>query len=253
MKKIYILSSIILVVAVVIAALFYYKGKLSSVTPVATNQSVVTGSTSAENSGTTVVPTDISAPISVPVPPPVDPLLNTTTGLDYPMPDFALRNSVNFFGTYYPSGTPRSQYPDSVCPNNTLYTGYHAADDLEIMPTEQNIDVPVYAVSDGVVQFAGSASGYGGLVIISFTYQNQSYTALYGHVDTRTLKFAKGQKVSKGNVLANLAPACSSYSGNNRKHLHFAIHKGTSIVESGYVSTKSALDNWLDPRAFFGL
>jgi murein DD-endopeptidase MepM/ murein hydrolase activator NlpD len=161
---------------------------------------------------------------------------------------------LNFFGTYFSaSTTPRNQYPDSVCANNTLYTGYHTAVDLETTSAEKNSVVPVYAISDGTVRFAGSASGYGGLVIIGFTYQSQAYTAIYGHIDTRSLAVKVGDKVTQGQTLANLAPACSVYSGNNRKHLHFGLHIGTAIAESGYVTTKIALSSWIDPKIFFGL
>lgn len=252
MKKIYIIIIGISIVVVATVALFYYKAKLSRVVLDRTDQPTTTTSDPTPNTDDTVVPTEPSAPNNDQAVT-ADRLLNTLTRLDYPLPDFASRSTINLFGNYYPSGTPRNKYPDSVCSNNTLFTGYHAADDLEITSTEQNIDVPVYAISDGIVQFAGSISGYGGLIILSFTYQSQSYTALYGHVDIRTLKFSKGQSVKRGDSLANLAPACSSYSGNNRKHLHFGIHKGTAIVVSGYVSTKDALNNWLNPKQFFGL
>lgn len=247
MRKKIILLIIILVITAVAASLVYIKTRPPQTPTSNTKQTLPTSSTPTH----TPTPT---TPAATPTPTAINPLLNAKTSLDYPMPDFASRIKLNFFGSYFSAATtPRNQYPDHVCPNNTLYTGYHAADDLEITPTEQNIDVSVYAISDGVVRFAGHVTGYGGLIIIGFTYQSQSYTALYGHIDIRTMKVSSGQAVTQGEILANLAPACSTYSGNNRKHLHFGIHSGSVLDENGYVPTKSGLNGWIDPRQFFGV
>ena len=239
MKKKYILIVLILVAVFLSAFFVYRKVRSSRSVGISSNPPISTASTISSN---------VNQQVAV-----VNSLINSATGLNFPIADFAERMKLNFFGTHFSAATPRNQYPDSVCPNNTLYTGYHTAVDLETTSDEQNIAVPVDAVSDGTIVFAGSASGYGGLVIIGFVYNNQNYTAVYGHIDTRTLKVSVGQKVSQGDLLADLAPACSVYSGNNRKHLHFGIHKGTTINESGYVSTQTELNGWVDPRLFFGI
>lgn len=182
----------------------------------------------------------------------VNPLINAKTGLYYPLPDFASRISLNPFGRHFSSSsTPRSDYPDRVCPNNTLYNGYHTASDLEVSQSEDTKQVPVYAIAGGTVRFAESARGYGGLIIIRFNYHWQSYMAIYGHIDIRTLRVKFGKEVKAGQILANLAPPCSIYSGNNRKHLHFGIHKGQSLDTRGYVPTSGQLNQWLDPKLLY--
>ncbi len=55
---------------------------------------------------------------------------------------------------------------------------------------------PLYAIADGKVYFAGQQAGYGNVVKIEFVYQGIRYFAVYGHMDTLSVK--TGETVSKG-------------------------------------------------------
>jgi len=44
-----------------------------------------------------------------------------------------------------------------------------------------------------------------------------------------------------------LGKGYSDETDGERKHLHFAIHKGTKIDVRGYVQTKGELQDWLNP------
>ena len=114
---------------------------------------------------------------------------------------------------------------------------------------QDNIDVPVYAIADGVIKYANYVSGYGGVVIVEFSYQNQTYTALYGHIRLTSATIKVGDKVQKGAQIAVLGSPNSSETNGERKHLHLAIHKGSSIDLRGYVQNQSELSNWIDPNS----
>lgn len=184
---------------------------------------------------------------SVPVTPTPAAVSSPAPTLVYPMTDFVARASTNLFGTYYaPSG---SSHPDrTVCPNATYYPGYHAAIDLETTAAEANQKIPVFAIASGTVKQVSAVTGYGGLIIIQYNLGGADYTAYYGHIDLSTVKTKKGEPVTVGETLASLGDACSTSNGNVRKHLHFGLHKGTSVVVSGYVASKSELSNWADPK-----
>ncbi len=155
-----------------------------------------------------------------------------------PISNYKTGQTKKVFGQYITPATSPVQ-PEK-------FTGYHTGVDIE---QEQNdVDVPVFAISDGTVRFAGNVNGYGGVIIIEFSYQNQTYTALYGHIRLLSAKASEGDKVTKGQQLAILGTGNSSETDGERKHLHFAIHKGSSIEYRGYVQNKSELSNWLDPN-----
>jgi len=50
--------------------------------------------------------------------------------------------------------------------------------------------------------------------------------------------------------LGNLGTGFSSETDGERKHLHLAIHKGSSVNILGYVQTKALLFDWLDPAKY---
>lgn len=220
---------LILLVAGGVYILFFYHKKTTPNTPssISTTQSqntTTTGSTS-----TTIQP----APTLV-----------------YPIDRFLERITTNDFGTYYPSGG--SSNPDTkVCPSATYYVGYHTANDLETFPEEENSAVPAYAIADGVVRQIGPVSGYGGLIVIESTINNQIYTIYYGHLDLSTSALKTQDKVTVGQKIAELGKQCSQSNGDVRKHLHFAIHKGTTIDVRGYAPSETALSDWLDPKTLF--
>ncbi len=55
---------------------------------------------------------------------------------------------------------------------------------------------PLYAIADGKVYFAGQQAGYGNVVKVEFVYQGIRYFAIYGHMDSISVK--TGETVSRG-------------------------------------------------------
>ncbi len=165
------------------------------------------------------------------------------SSLAAPLDHFADRQQMITFGLHI---SPKT----SPLPKPEVFTGYHTGLDLEILPGEENQDVPVYAISDGKILFAGKVSGYGGVVIENTVVGDQEVTVLYGHVSAGTSLVQVGDKVKKGQKLASLGAAYSPDTGGNRKHLHLGIHKGTSIEYKGYVQNQADLANWLNLTDF---
>lgn len=163
----------------------------------------------------------------------------------YPIQGFENRNQYKTFDQYWSKDSYKGR--EALFP--TQYTGYHVADDLEINPGEANIDVPVYAVSDGKITFAGPVGGYGGLILLDIA--NDSHTALYGHIKLSSLKVKAGDSVKTGQELAFLGNAFSSETGGERKHLHFGIYNGKGIYYHGYESSEATVrSKWVDPAAY---
>ena len=78
------------------------------------------------------------------------------------------------------------------------------------------MNTPVYATADGVVEFAegGENKGYGRLIILDHAY---GFRTLYGHLNK--LKVKSGQVVKKGELIG-----LSGNSGlSNGPHLHYEV------------------------------
>lgn len=163
----------------------------------------------------------------------------------YPIRDFETRNQNKTFDQYWSKDMYRGR--EQLFPNQ--YVGYHAADDLEINPGEENREVPVYAVTDGQITFAGPVGGYGGVILLNMA--NDPHTALYGHISLNSLKVKTGDSVKAGQELAVLGKAFSGETGGERKHLHFGIYNGKGVYYRGYEPGESALrSKWIDPAAY---
>jgi len=120
---------------------------------------------------------------------------------------------------------------------------------LEVSKDEEKRDVPVFAVSDGRITFAGEVSGYGGLILLDVT--DDSHTALYGHVKLSGLKVKAGDSVKAGQELAYLGDAFSDDTGGERKHLHFGIYNGKEVYYRGYEKSEAAVQRkWVDPKLY---
>lgn len=163
--------------------------------------------------------------------------------LYYPMTNFDGRITFRTFGQFV-------KPTDVVTPCGAAFSGYHDADDLEITAAEIGADVPVYAISNGVVREVGPVSGYGGLLVLGVTVNGQDYTVYYGHINLGSTTLVAGSSVKAGQKLAIMGTQCSAQTSGERKHLHFAMHKGASVDIRGYVPTLSELAAWVDPRAF---
>ncbi len=165
-----------------------------------------------------------------------------------PMSHWKDRITLNPFGNYFGPGSNQSSKDAAVCRQGKSYVGYHTGDDLEATMDESDKDVQVYAIADGTVKEAAAVNGYGGLIVIEHNLNGEIYTAYYGHINLTSTKLKAGDKVSAGQKIAILGDQCSSGNGYTRKHLHFALHRGSSVVVAGYVSDKKTLSNWVDAR-----
>jgi murein DD-endopeptidase MepM/ murein hydrolase activator NlpD len=163
--------------------------------------------------------------------------------LDFVLPidNFISGQTKKKFGQYITPATSPVQ-PEK-------FTGYHTGVDIEVPQDET--DVPVFALADGNVLFVGRVNGYGGVIIMQFIYQDQSYTALYGHIRLSSSSLKQGDQVMRGQQLAVLGSPNSAETDGERKHLHFAIHQGTALEYRGYVQKPAELSNWLDPNILF--
>jgi murein DD-endopeptidase MepM/ murein hydrolase activator NlpD len=162
-----------------------------------------------------------------------------------PIDRYGERKTLKYFGKLVTSADTAKE----VCGKN--YTGYHTGDDLEIFSDEIDKDVPVYSIADGKVRQVGHTNGYGGLIVIQYTLNNQIVTAYYGHIVLSSATIKAGDLVQAGQQIATLGKQCSSETDGERKHLHFAIHQGTSINVKGYVQTQAELSAWIDPKNYF--
>lgn len=152
----------------------------------------------------------------------------------YPIPQFNQRITAKSFGQLV---TPADAKKFSC---GAPFSGYHTGTDLETYPGET--DIPVYAVTNSKIVYAGRVPGYGGIVVLS----NQEFTFYYGHVKPDNLRV--GTSVSKGQQLTVLGKGCTAETDFERSHLHFAIHKGTALDFRGYINSQEELSAWLDPQ-----
>jgi murein DD-endopeptidase MepM/ murein hydrolase activator NlpD len=142
------------------------------------------------------------------------------------------------FGTYV---TPESS---PVQPER--FKGYHTGTDFEILPGEENTDIPVRAVLGGRIVFAGWVKGYGGVVVEGGSYQSRPVTVLYGHLKITSVKLKPGDEIMLGETIAVLGKGFSTETDGERKHLHLAVHLGEKIDFRGYVSTPDELKQWIN-------
>jgi hypothetical protein len=127
------------------------------------------------------------------------------------------------------------------------FRGFHTGTDFEIFPEEINADVGVNAICEGLIARKNSASGYGGMLVQSCTFDNQPITVVYGHLELASIPKSAGEKLSAGEKIGILGKAYSSETDGERKHLHLGIHRGSEINIRGYVSTQAELSGWIDP------
>lgn len=89
-----------------------------------------------------------------------------------------------------------------------------------------NLGDPIEASADGVVLYAGPATGFGNWIVIR---HQQGLMTIYGHMYRNGIKVKPGQQVVKGQVIGKVGSAGQSYG----PHLHFAVAigmKGSSMV-----------------------
>lgn len=165
----------------------------------------------------------------------------------YPMDRYYERIYIKDFGTFINDDFYKGK--EKLFPFNRFY-GYHAAVDLEALEEEKAKDVPVYAVSTGIITYIGQLDGYGGIILQKLDEENR--TALYGHVKISNLSFSVGDGVKKaGQRLTYLGDAFSKETSGERKHLHFGLYKGIGLYFKGHESSEKALrEKWENPSLY---
>ncbi len=162
--------------------------------------------------------------------------------LVYPMTEYETRITVRGYGQRVTAADRQGL----SC--GAPFEGLHTGDDLEATGSaDLAAEIPVYAIADGTVRQVRSVSGYGGLIVIEHELGGAAYTAYYGHVDLASTALSPGDTVAVNQEIAVLGAHCSAETSNERKHLHFAIRRGTDIDVRGYVQSQSTLSEWVDP------
>ncbi|WP_410501757.1 peptidoglycan DD-metalloendopeptidase family protein [Exiguobacterium acetylicum] len=83
---------------------------------------------------------------------------------------------------------------------------------------------PIHAAAGGIVLRAGSATGYGNVVMVTHLIDRQVYTTVYAHLDS--ISVSAGQTVMPGQTIGTLG----STGWSTGPHLHFELHKGEWAV-----------------------
>ena len=130
------------------------------------------------------------------------------------------------------------------------FRGYHTGTDFETFSDEADIDVPVHAICTGPLLAKRIATGYGGVAVQSCTLDEQSVTVVYGHLRLSSIGASVGETLKESERLGVLGTGYSEETGDERKHLHLGIYRGTTADIRGYVASKQELDQWIDPCRF---
>jgi murein DD-endopeptidase MepM/ murein hydrolase activator NlpD len=167
----------------------------------------------------------------------------------FPMDNYYGRQTVKGFGDFIDNNFYKGK--EALFPYNRFY-GYHAAVDLETTADEKKPDTPVYAVYSGTIIYIGTLQGYGGVILEKLDGENT--TALYGHVKIASTPFKIGDHITSDNkpvFLVNLGNEFSSETSAERKHLHFALHKGTGLYFHGHEPSLAVLNaQWFNPNDY---
>jgi len=126
------------------------------------------------------------------------------------------------------------------------FSGYHTGADFEILAGEESVAVTVKAFCSGQVIYKQRVSGYGGVLIQQCTVDNQTATVLYGHLKLASIEVGVGGQLVAGEAIGELGQAGSYDTDGERKHLHFGIHRGSTVNVRGYVNRQNDLDQWIN-------
>jgi len=118
-------------------------------------------------------------------------------------------NSAKATPSIWPvSGRITSYFGYRVAPLQTA-SEYHTGLDIANEP-----GTPVYATADGVVRYAGWASGYGLSMVLDHGF---AYSTLYGHFSELTVK--EGAQVKRGQMIGRVGSTGTS----TGPHLHYEV------------------------------
>lgn len=169
---------------------------------------------------------------------------SSSIAISWPLERSEERKKLLTFGLYV---TPDPENNPISPPER--FTGYHSGLDIEILPGEETIPVPVRTICTGPIRYADIVEGYGGVIIQNCEINEESMSVLYGHIYPNSFRVEVTESpVETGTVIAELSPKYSPESGLTRKHLHLGIHRGTDHLEfRGYVDDPKDLAGFIDP------
>lgn len=157
----------------------------------------------------------------------------------YPIAEFKSRITKKPFGIKI---TPQDS---PVSPER--FSGYHTGTDIEYQDVSK--DVPIFAITDGIITLSRTVSGYGGVLILE-SRLDKTRSIIYGHIRPSSLP-TLGSQFKKGDQIGLLGIGFSSETNNERRHLHFGILSDNRTDVTGYVPSESALSGWIDPTILY--
>lgn len=128
------------------------------------------------------------------------------------------------------------------------FDGYHTGVDIEY--GDVSGEVPVQAITEGIVVFSNFVPGYGGVIVIRHIIKDIDIFVLYGHIDPSTM-LENNIVVERGRVIGFLGEGGTEETDGVRKHLHFAFLKNAELDLRGYVPLEEDLLGWYDPLDFY--
>jgi dienelactone hydrolase len=152
--------------------------------------------------------------------------------------------------TKKPFGLEVSPEHSPVSPER--FRGFHAGTDFELSASENPLAFEVPAICDGVILSAGRVSGYGGAVTERCSIDGSEASVVYGHLAVSALRVKTGQNVIAGQALGRLGKGNTAETDYERSHVHIGIHRGPKSDVRGYVQTRDALKEWIDPLSLVG-
>lgn len=99
---------------------------------------------------------------------------------------------------------------------------FHAAEDYK-----RPAGTPVYAMTDGIIRYSGTAGDYGWLILIDHSQVN--LYSLYGHLSPSRWRLKAGTAVERGDLIAYLGDSDENGGSKSQPvqtHLHFGIRAG---------------------------
>src|SRR3989338_9189257 len=151
---------------------------------------------------------------------------------------------------------------------------YHLGEDISASQGTE-----VRSIGQGMVvevNYNPASGNYGGRVLVQYSTQIETVTAVYGHLGKNTddpltdnIYVSVGQSVNEGQALGRIGSTAEN--GGWPPHLHFGIHRGSYLggqtecdrwTYAGYTAKAysadnecycAVLDNWYDPSEFLGI
>ena len=158
-----------------------------------------------------------------------------------PLADFNKRTSRRPFGIY-------------VRPGNSLvrgekFRGYHTGLDIELLPGEEEIEVPVRAICEGELLEKRWSEDYGGLLVQACKLDGKWVQVIYGHLEKSSMTIPIPDIIPAGEQIGILGKGGTAETCFERKHLHLGLLRGTKWDIRQYVNKPADLTKWVDPSS----